>query len=144
MPPSRLLLRHASAAAEERHSHQENLFGAGDALAGASALPQVVDWPVVERLQQEFAAIGFYLSSHPLDAYGKSLARIGAVRFAELPERLAAGGSTRFRLAGIVIGRKDRTSAEGRRFAFVADVGCERRLRGHGVFRGAGAEPAAP
>jgi DNA polymerase-3 subunit alpha len=41
------------------------------------------------------------------------------VRFAELPERLAAGGSTRFKLAGIVIGKKERTSGEGRRFAFV-------------------------
>ena len=73
----------------------------------------------VERLQQEFDAIGFYLSSHPLDAYGKSLARVGVVRFAELPARLAAGGSTRFKLAGIVIGSKERTSARGSRFAFV-------------------------
>jgi DNA polymerase-3 subunit alpha len=79
----------------------------------------VADWPSVERLQQEFAAIGFYLSSHPLDAYGKSLARVGVVRFAELPERLTGGGSTRYRLAGIVIARKERSSAEGRRFAFV-------------------------
>jgi len=114
-----LLLRHASAAAEERQSQQVNLFGDGDQAGQRIALPQVTDWPSVERLQQEFSAIGFYLSSHPLDAYGKSLARVGAVRFAELPERLAAGGSTRYRLAGIVIGKKERSSAEGRRFAFV-------------------------
>jgi DNA polymerase-3 subunit alpha len=114
-----LLLRHASAAAEERQSQQVNLFGDSDAVASQIALPPVMDWPSVERLQQEFSAIGFYLSSHPLDAYGKSLARVGAVRFAELPERLAAGGSTRYRLAGIVIGKKERSSAEGRRFAFV-------------------------
>jgi DNA polymerase III subunit alpha len=114
-----LLLRHASVASAERQSQQENLFGnAEDARQGA-ALPPSQDWPAVERLQQEFAAIGFYLSSHPLDAYGKSLRRVGVARFAELPERLAAGGSTRFRLAGIVIGKKERSSAEGRRFAFV-------------------------
>ena len=114
-----LLLRRASAASEERESQQENLFGNAEAAQQRAALPQTADWPPVERLQQEFAAIGFYLSSHPLDAYGKSLARVGVVRFAELADRVAGGGSTRYRLAGIVIGKRERSSAEGRRFAFV-------------------------
>jgi DNA polymerase-3 subunit alpha len=115
-----LLLRHASVAAEERSSQQVSLFGdAGGAAGQRTALPQAQDWSALDRLQQEFAALGFYLSSHPLDAYGKSLARVGVVRFAELQERLAAGGSTRYRLAGIVIGKKERSSSEGRRFAFV-------------------------
>jgi DNA polymerase III subunit alpha len=114
-----LLLRHANAAADDRQSHQESLFGAGEPAGRGPALPTVSDWASVERLQQEFAAIGFYLSSHPLDGYEKSLARVGVVRFAELSERLAAGGSTRYKLAGIVIGKKERSSAEGRRFAFV-------------------------
>jgi DNA polymerase-3 subunit alpha len=115
-----LLLRHASVAAEERASSQGGLFGsAPDAPGQRSTLPQMQDWSALDRLQQEFAALGFYLSSHPLDAYGKSLARVGVVRFADLPNRLAAGGSTRYRLAGIIIGRKERSSAEGRRFAFV-------------------------
>ena len=77
------------------------------------------DWPPVERLQHEFAAIGFYLSSHPLDPYGKSLERAGVMRFAELPAGLAANGASRFKLAGIVVGKKERTSARGNRFAFV-------------------------
>jgi DNA polymerase-3 subunit alpha len=114
------LLRHASVAAEERSSSQVSLFGDAAATAGQRmVLPQTQDWSALDRLQQEFSALGFYLSSHPLDAYGKSLARVGVVRFAELPERLAAGGSTRFKLAGIVIGKKERSSSEGRRFAFV-------------------------
>jgi DNA polymerase-3 subunit alpha len=114
------LLRQASLAGEERSSRQENLFGGIDpAFAVRPALPVVADWPPVERLQQEFAAIGFYLSSHPLDPYGKSLERAGIVKFADLPAALAAGGGSRFRLAGIVVGRKERTSARGNRFAFV-------------------------
>ena len=32
-----------------------------------------------ERLSEEFSAIGFYLSGHPLDAYDKVLKRIGHV-----------------------------------------------------------------
>ncbi|MFI4949222.1 MAG: DNA polymerase III subunit alpha, partial [Alphaproteobacteria bacterium] len=119
-----LLLRQASRAAEERQDGQESLFagiaGLADAgFAARPALPVVPDWPPVERLQNEFEAIGFYLSSHPLDPYGKSLERAGILRWVDLPAALAAGGSTRFRLAGIVIGKKERTSARGNRFAFV-------------------------
>src|SRR5258708_15055802 len=79
----------------------------------------VQDWPSMERLQNEFDAIGFYLSSHPLDAYGKSLDRIGVVRFMDLGSRLAAGGSTRPKLPGIAGGKKERTSAPGNRLAFL-------------------------
>src|SRR6202790_5219621 len=119
-----LLLRQASRAAEERETRQEGLCGgvlglADGGFAARPALPVVPDWPAVERLQNEFDAIGFYLSSHPLDPYGRSLERAGILRWVDLPAALAAGGATRFRLAGIVIGKKERTSARGSRFAFV-------------------------
>jgi DNA polymerase-3 subunit alpha len=115
-----LLLRQASLAAEERDSRQESLFAAIDpAFAPRPSLPLVADWPPVEKLQHEFAAIGFYLSSHPLDPYGRSLERAGIISYADLPAALAANAATRFRLAGIVVGRKERTSARGNRFAFV-------------------------
>jgi DNA polymerase-3 subunit alpha len=115
-----LLLRQASLAAEERDSRQESLFAAIDpAFAPRPSLPLVADWPPVEKLQHEFAAIGFYLSSHPLDPYGRSLERAGIIRYADLPAALAANAASRFRLAGIVVGRKERTSARGNRFAFV-------------------------
>jgi DNA polymerase-3 subunit alpha len=115
-----LLLRHASLAAEERESRQESLFAAIDAaFAPRPSLPLVPDWPPAEKLQQEFSAIGFYLSNHPLDAYHLGLERAGILRIADLPAALAANGVSRFRLAGIVIGRKERTSARGNRVAFV-------------------------
>ena len=41
------------------------------------------------------------------------------MRWADLPAALAAGDGARFRLAGIVVGKKERTSARGNRFAFV-------------------------
>jgi DNA polymerase-3 subunit alpha len=116
-----LLLRQASLAAEERTSKQESLFGGIDSgFVERPPLPVVEDWPAVEKLQHEFDAIGFYLSSHPLDPYGKSLERAGILRFADLPAALAANASTRYRLAGIVVGKKERTSARGNRFAFVS------------------------
>ena len=114
------LLRQASLAAEERESRQESLFGTLDpSFAPRPVLPLVVDWPPVEKLQHEFEAIGFYLSSHPLDPYSKSLERAGVISFADLPAGLATNDVARFKLAGIVVGKKERTSARGNRFAFV-------------------------
>ncbi len=112
-----LLMRQANRSAAERQDGQGSLFGLG--LSDRPSLPLIDDWPAVDKLQHEFAAIGFYLSSHPLDAYGKSLERAGILRSADLPAALAANAASRFRLAGIVIGRKERTSARGNRFAFV-------------------------
>ena len=115
-----LLLRQASRAAEERQDGQHSLFGAvDDGFAARPALPVVADWPAVEKLQNEFEAIGFYLSAHPLDPYGKSLERAGILRWVDLSAAIAANGTTRFRFAGIVVGKKERTSARGNRFAFV-------------------------
>ena len=73
----------------------------------------------MERLQNEFAAIGFYLSSHPLASYEKSLQRLGVCRAADLPALLARGTPGRIKLAGTVIDRMERTSAKGNRFAFL-------------------------
>ena len=118
-----ILLREASRTAEERQDGQATLFGNAEfadlGFAARPSLPIIADWPAVERLQYEFEAIGFYLSSHPLDPYGKSLERAGILRWIDLPAALAANTATRFRLAGIVLGRKERTSARGNRFAFV-------------------------
>jgi DNA polymerase-3 subunit alpha len=73
----------------------------------------------MERLQQEFSAIGFYLSSHPLAAYDKSLQRLGVTRAADLLAVLQRGAAGRIKLAGTVIDKLERTSAKGNRFAFV-------------------------
>jgi DNA polymerase-3 subunit alpha len=109
------LMRHAGAATSERDGRQPSLFGEiPEFEAPRPALPEVDDWPPLERLRHEFEAIGFYLSAHPLDAYGKSLERLGVVRYADL-----AAGTPGQRLAGIVIGKQERTSPRGNRFAFV-------------------------
>jgi DNA polymerase-3 subunit alpha len=114
------LVQHSSVMASERGSAQESLFSADDDLAlHAKPLPDVADWPVIERLRHEFEAIGFYLSAHPLDGYAKALERLKVTEWAELASRPAGRDITRARLAGTVIAKKERTSARGNRFAFV-------------------------
>jgi DNA polymerase-3 subunit alpha len=108
------MLRQSNAAHDARGSDQNNLFG--DAASVRLTLPAVMDWPPMERLQQEFSAIGFYLSAHPLDSYGMGLKRLQVVSYAEL---LQQRGVSRAKMAGIVVGRQERTSQKGNRYAFV-------------------------
>ena len=109
-------LRYGAAHAEEEASSQESLFGAG--LGSESLpkpkLPEVDDLPELERLQQEFSVLGFYLSAHPLDGYRSSLERMQVVKAEDLPDH----GNQRVKLAGIVLGKQERTTARSR-FAFV-------------------------
>ena len=113
-----LIMRHASLAADERHSHQSSLFGGIAAESSELQLPKVAPWREMEVLHQEFEAIGFYLSSHPLDNYGVTLERLGVTRYADLEKRLN-GETKRVKLAGTVEGRQERTSSRGNKFAFV-------------------------
>ena len=113
------LLRLASAETAERDGNQVNLFGGAGASTPALRLPNVADWPLHERLANEFEAIGFYLSAHPLDAYAKGLERLGVVRSSDLLTRLAAGGAARVKLAGTVIAKKEINARNGNRLAFV-------------------------
>ena len=114
------IMRQAAAAAEERSTSQLGFFGGtGGVTLKKPPLPAVVEWPSMDRLQQEFEAIGFYLSAHPLDPYETALKRIGVVPSGKLVAHLMSGKPGRVRLAGIVGSRKERTSAKGNRFAFV-------------------------
>ncbi len=110
------LLRHANAAAGERNSGQIGLFGEAALPTAAVALPETSDWPSMERLKEEFDAIGFYLSAHPLDDFAKSLQRLKVRRISEV---LGEGRSGPLNMAGTVIAKKERTSGKGNRFAFV-------------------------
>jgi len=112
------LTRHSAATHESRGSNQNSLFG-DDTAQRRPQLPKVPDWAPMERLQHEFAAIGFYLSSHPLASYERSLQRLRVTRAADLQALLTRGVPGRIKLAGTVIDRQERTSAKGNRFAFV-------------------------
>ena len=116
-----MVLRHATAAAEERSSDQTNLFGgAGEVQEVKVALPARHDWSALDRLQHEFEAIGFYLSSHPLDAYGPALERVGVVESSGIAATVAAkSGSGRLNVAGIVGASRVRTNQRGNKYAFV-------------------------
>ncbi len=112
------LMGRASAAQQERSAHQENLFQESPETF-AEFLPETTEWAMMDRLRREYEAVGFYLSAHPLDAYGPLLERLQVTAAADLFDRLADGKTERVQLAGTVIGKQERTSAKGNRFAFI-------------------------
>ena len=112
-----MMIRHASAAANDRNSDQIGLFGGEAAPMPAITLPDVSDWSPTDRMKEEFDAVGFYLSGHPLDAYAKSLERIQARPSAEI---IREGRPGPVNMAGTVIGKSERTSGKGNRYAFVS------------------------
>jgi DNA polymerase-3 subunit alpha len=111
------ILRHAGAAIRERNSSQMGLFGTkADRVASQLNLPETEDWPMMERLKEEFQAIGFYLSAHPINAYDVALKRLKVMPFTESVERRDEGVIT---VAGTVTAKKERTSGRGARYAFI-------------------------
>ncbi len=112
------VLRYAQAEAQQRESGMASLFGATEALK-APDLPKVPDWEPLEKLRHEFEAIGFYLSAHPMDTFAPALTRMRVVKHADLPKAMRDAKSTRYKMAGIVVARQERTAKSGNRFAFV-------------------------
>ncbi|WP_439813910.1 DNA polymerase III subunit alpha [Zavarzinia sp. CC-PAN008] len=114
------LIREAGSLNEERSSGQAGLFG--DVATASDSGPQikVAPWDAMTQLSNEFEAIGFYLSAHPLDAYQGVLKRIGAARSTELMARAATGQGKGVRVAGTIISKQERTNKQGNRYAFAS------------------------
>lgn len=78
------------------------------------------DWNPLDKLRNEFAAVGFYLTAHPLDAYGDTLEQLGITPACDLQSLIEEGRESQtYRVAGIVINKQERTAKSGQRFAFV-------------------------
>jgi DNA polymerase-3 subunit alpha len=112
------ILGGAQAAQRERDSGQVSLFGGGG-QEEELRLTGIPDWPVHERLSEEFGAMGFYLSGHPLDAYGPALKRLGVSSYGALLEDRRRAGF-RAKLAGTVIKKSERRGRNDQMYAFVA------------------------
>ncbi len=112
------LVQYSAAIHEQKNSNQVSLFGeAGDDLPEPRLSP-TPDWLPAERLSEEFKAIGFYLSGHPLDDYMPALKRKDVMTLDEVINAVRARGMMGVKMAGVVAGRQERKSAKGNRFAF--------------------------
>ena len=113
------VLRRAQASAEDRTSNQIGLFGDVEQGPPMLRLPDIPDWPQLDKLGFEAEAVGFHLSAHPLDEYKGALRRLGAVPSAFIADRVRAG-TTRLKLAGTVTAKKERNTRTGSRMAWIS------------------------
>jgi DNA polymerase-3 subunit alpha len=108
-----MLIASAQHATEDRTSSQVSLFGGEVAQAmNRRALKPVEEWPLLEKLNHECSAVGFYLSTHPLEPYAPVFKKLGISSSTRLAD--AMPDKQKLKLAGILISSKMRSSPRGR------------------------------
>ncbi len=115
------ILRYAQSLQEERASGQVSLFGdaGGEGALGMPALPDVPRWTPLEQLGHEFAAVGFYLSAHPLDSRRAQLERMNILPIAEVERQMRDKPALRVKMAGVLLKKQEKISQKGNRYAFL-------------------------
>src|SRR5262249_5609773 len=113
------ILNDAARNTRERELGQSSLFGEASESSNDLRLSAVSDWLPHERLGEEFSAIGFYLSGHPLDGYQAALTRLGATSYASLLEDRRRSG-VRVTLGGTVIRKQERRGRSDQPYAFLS------------------------
>ena len=118
------ILEMAASAKADRETGQSSLFGMDTGgAAGLDSeelpLPDAAPWLGMQKLEEEFAAVGFYLTGHPLDDYMEALATIGVETCAGFQEKVKRHGAMSARLAGTVTMKRERRSKSGNIYAFV-------------------------
>ncbi|HEX3407907.1 MAG TPA: OB-fold nucleic acid binding domain-containing protein, partial [Caulobacteraceae bacterium] len=99
-------------------SGQASLFGGEHADAARPRLPKTAPFAPAAKLDEELAAVGFYLSGHPLDDVVEVLRRKRTTLFADALNQARAGAEA-FRMAGVILSRRERASSgSGEKFAF--------------------------
>ncbi len=115
-----LLLRHAQSQREEKDSGQVNLFGSDEDALGLPEFPLAAEWDPLEKLAREFAAVGFYLSAHPLDTRAEQLERMGISTISKIERRLLNAPKVRAQMAGVLLKKQERVAQKsGNKYAFL-------------------------
>ncbi len=110
------LLKYAQDTLADQTTTQTQLFSFSTMATSSLELPAVGEWPILEKLQQEAGAIGFYLSAHPLDAYGeKILEKLKILKSDAIDSFQGAHGT----MIGMPSFFKQRISKNGKKFAFI-------------------------
>ncbi len=111
-------LARAQRAKRERIQGQDGLFGAAieDAQLVESVPPATSPWSHSQLLAGEKAALGFYITGHPLEDYVDLLQSLKAAKSIELPG-LTSGA--RVSVGGIINDVQSRTTKKGDKFALL-------------------------
>ncbi len=113
-----VLVGHGQALAADRAEGKVSLFGEDLSGGHRPRMPRTDMWSPVDRLDEELAAVGFYLSGHPLDDMVEALRRKRTDLLTDAIAK-AEAGTEAMRMAGVVRRKQERPSRSGEKFAFV-------------------------
>jgi DNA polymerase-3 subunit alpha len=102
----------------ERQASQESLFGEAVAPRAEHALVDAPPWDLKQKLTEEKAALGFYLSAHLFAVYEKQLAG-----FPRTPLAKITGSEGRVWMAGVVASARTQMTRRGRMIVVMLDDG---------------------
>ncbi|MGC6510263.1 MAG: DNA polymerase III subunit alpha [Myxococcota bacterium] len=100
---------------EQKQSGQMSLFGAFEEIETPEfKVPQIGEWPLAEKLKHEFAALGMYITGHPMNAYTSLVDEhmstlIGPIQ--NMPNRKDVS------IAGLMFGGRARINQQGNKVA---------------------------
>ncbi|MHA6723110.1 DNA polymerase III subunit alpha [Sphingomonas sp. RS2018] len=111
------MLAVATSTLQNRTSGQGGLFGEAEPGRTAIQLPKGARWTLMQRIEAEKEAFGFFFSGHPLDRYAHLARGQGARQIAALGEvPVAEGARSGAMIAALVEDARWRTSARGKRY----------------------------
>ena len=105
-----------SAEQASRSANQTNLFGDVEDHRPAVHLAAVPRWHDLERLKQEKAAVGYYLSGHPFRSYETELRGFVPTRLDQISPQAQP-----VMLAGIIVSQRIQMTRRGRMAVLVLD-----------------------
>ena len=104
----------------ENESNQNILFEKEETNDLKVKLNNVKNFSFSEKLENEFSALGLYLSSHPLEPFSKIIKKLEILSSNEIEEYATKVGSgSRIKLAGIISNMQMRTSKRGKKFFII-------------------------
>ena len=113
------ILSMANRTTSEAEAGQNDLFGGMQNASDELVLPRRDAWLAMDKLAQEFEAVGFYLSGHPLDDYMPRLEKLGVTTWMAFRDNVLTKGASAAKLAGTVTHKQERRAKSGNKFAFV-------------------------
>ena len=108
----------ATERSERAASGTTDLFG-GSGEPAQLFLSKAEPWAPSERLQREFAAIGTYLSAHPIDDYAELVAMRGGLTWKAFFDQLRQNRQFTGKIAATVVQRQERRTRTGGRIGIV-------------------------
>ena len=113
-------IKQVNASNECKNNAQIDLFGELEAAGGDDLfkldIPDCEHWSNIKMLEEEKDAIGFFLSSHPLDAYEYTIRYFVDTKLENLKDVIENKKGVTVHIAGIVSSSTDMTTKAGKQF----------------------------